>query len=268
MKKYLAGLLFFFITMVAITSCKKEKSCEGCIETNSAPFASAGTDRIITLPSNSVSLDGTGSADPEHNITAYTWKKISGPSSCNMADANAAQTLAFNLAEGTYLFELKVTDARALFDQDTVQIEVNPYPTQQPTQQSLGNVIFYCPDPTGTVKFIWQTWDNGNPITGLYDLITIKIDNLSGSLAGVWCKNGCSPRCPVENDYNVELGNYAGFNLPPGTYRWSAENTITNFSGWPQVSAEFALFFGQTRKVEGTVTVLAGDKCILQPILF
>ena len=39
------------------------------------------------------------------------WTKISGPSSFNIANANAVQTQVTNLVEGVYQFELKVTDA-------------------------------------------------------------------------------------------------------------------------------------------------------------
>ena len=258
------SFLVIAVGVVMSVSCKKENSCAGCLENNRAPLADAGIDQEIILPRSIAKLDGTSSIDLDNNIANYTWTKISGPVSYNIVNANAIRTQVTNLAEGTFLFELTVTDAGGLFDRDSVRIEVKP----QPNQQSLGNVIFYCPDPTGTVKPMWQTWDNGDPVNGLYNLITIKINSLSGLLAGVWCKNDCLPKCPVENDYNVELGNYAGFNLPPGSYSWSAENTITNFSGWPEVTSDFAQFFRTTHKVGGTVTVLAGDKCILQPILF
>jgi len=92
---------------------------------NQPPVACAGAD--ITLPINSVSLDGNCSADPDNNITSYAWLKISGPSSFNIANASAAQTQVTNLVQGTYLFELKVTDAGGLFSKDTIQITVNNY---------------------------------------------------------------------------------------------------------------------------------------------
>jgi Tol biopolymer transport system component len=57
------------------------------------------------------------------------WTKISGPSSFNISNANAIQTQVSNLVLGTYLFELRVTDAGGLFVKDTVQISVmNPPP--------------------------------------------------------------------------------------------------------------------------------------------
>ena len=83
--------------------------------TNRPPVANAGADQTITLPTNTVTLNGSGSTDPDNNITSYTWTKISGPSSFNIANANAVQTQVTNLVQGIYQFELKVTDAGGLF---------------------------------------------------------------------------------------------------------------------------------------------------------
>ena len=60
-------------------SCKKEKSCEGCITTNKPPTAMAGSDQILTLPTDSISLDGSSSSDPDGTISDWRWTKISGP---------------------------------------------------------------------------------------------------------------------------------------------------------------------------------------------
>ncbi len=93
---------------------------------NHAPVANAGTDQTIILPTNTIDLNGSGSSDPDNNIASYSWTKISGPPSYNIADANAVQTQVTNLVEGIYQFELKVTDAGALTSEDTVRIIVNP----------------------------------------------------------------------------------------------------------------------------------------------
>jgi N-acetylneuraminic acid mutarotase/uncharacterized membrane protein len=92
---------------------------------NRPPVANAGPDQSITLPANSVNLDGSGSTDPDNNITSYAWTKISGPSLFNMASANAVQTQVTNLVQGVYQFELKVTDAGSLFSKDTMQLTVD-----------------------------------------------------------------------------------------------------------------------------------------------
>ena len=93
---------------------------------NRAPIANAGTDTVIVLPGNTAKLDGSGSTDPENNITGYAWTKISGPSSFNISNPTLVQTQVNNLVQGTYQFELKVTDADGLFSKDTMQVSVNP----------------------------------------------------------------------------------------------------------------------------------------------
>lgn len=81
---------------------------------NHPPVACAGQDQSITLPTNSVTLNGSCSTDPDNNITSYIWAKISGPSSFNIANANEVTTSVTTLTAGSYLFELKVTDAAGL----------------------------------------------------------------------------------------------------------------------------------------------------------
>jgi Tol biopolymer transport system component len=94
---------------------------------NQPPVAKAGLDQTITLPVNTVNLDGRGSIDPDNNIAGYVWTKISGPSSFNIANANLVQTLVTSLVQGIYQFELTVTDAGSLSSKDTVKVTVkNP----------------------------------------------------------------------------------------------------------------------------------------------
>jgi N-acetylneuraminic acid mutarotase len=102
---------------------------DAVITSNHQPVANAGPDQNIVLPTNAVSLNGSNSTDPDNNINSYLWAKISGPSSFNITNANAMQTQVINLIEGTYQFELKVTDAGGLFSKDTMQVRVNVQPT-------------------------------------------------------------------------------------------------------------------------------------------
>ncbi len=129
--KLFYGLAFLLLATYFFSSCQKELSCENCIDHNQPalaliqpPIALAGRDLTITLPFNSVTLDGSKSSDPDGKISAWQWTKISGPSSSKITNANAAQTSVIDLVQGVYLFELKVTDAGALFDRDTIQVTV------------------------------------------------------------------------------------------------------------------------------------------------
>jgi hypothetical protein len=82
MRKYFSyGIITTIAGFMFLLSCKKEKSCEGCRDTNKPPIAIAGPDQVITLPTDSVSLDGSASNDPDGTISDWLWTKISGPAS-------------------------------------------------------------------------------------------------------------------------------------------------------------------------------------------
>src|SRR6187399_327753 len=102
-------------------SCKKEYSCEGCAtKNNKPPIAVAGPDQVITLPTDSVLLDGRQSSDPDGIISEWLWTKISGPVSFNIIKPSDSLTKVKALVVGTYLFELKVTDNGGLSAKDTM----------------------------------------------------------------------------------------------------------------------------------------------------
>ncbi len=73
----------FLLSAAAIlfVASKKEHSCEECANNskNKPPISVAGSDLVITLPPDSVSLDGRTSTDPDGSISNYLWTKISGP---------------------------------------------------------------------------------------------------------------------------------------------------------------------------------------------
>ncbi len=94
--------------------------------TTGAPISNAGSNQTITLPTNSVTLNGSGSSDPGGSITSYLWRRVSGPNTYNLTTANSVSTSATGLVAGTYQFSLLVTDNSSLSDLDTVQITVNP----------------------------------------------------------------------------------------------------------------------------------------------
>jgi hypothetical protein len=93
---------------------------------NRPPVAKAGQDQTITVPQNSVELNGSSSTDPDNNISTYQWTKVAGPSSFSILTASSIQTLVNNLVPGVYQFEFKVTDAGSLFSADTIQVTVIP----------------------------------------------------------------------------------------------------------------------------------------------
>ena len=102
---------------------------DSVLTTNHPPIANAGSDQTITLPTNTITLNGSGSTDPDNNVSSHVWTKVSGPSSFSIVNSNVVQTQLTNLVQGTYQLELKVTDAGGLFSKDTMQVIVNTTPT-------------------------------------------------------------------------------------------------------------------------------------------
>ncbi|KFQ46145.1 Dyslexia-associated protein KIAA0319, partial [Nestor notabilis] len=99
-------------------------------ENNSPPRAHAGGKHILVLPNNSVTLDGSRSAD-DQGIVSYLWiRDGQSPAAGDVihgSDHEAVLQLT-NLVEGTYTFHLKVTDAKGDSDVDSATVEVRPDP--------------------------------------------------------------------------------------------------------------------------------------------
>jgi WD40-like Beta Propeller Repeat/PKD domain len=155
----LAGIVFY-------TSCKKEKSCESCREGNKSPIALAGPDQVITLPTDSISLDGSASNDVDGIISEWLWTKISGPASFNINNASASKTVVQNLVAGVYQFELKVTDNAGLFAKDTIRVIIDSVLTTNhpPVADAGHDTIIILPINTITVDGS-QSNDPENNIT-------------------------------------------------------------------------------------------------------
>lgn len=92
---------------------------------NGAPIARAGTDQTITLPTNSVTLSGSASEDPDGTIVSYAWSKTHG-GTANIQSPTSATTVVSGLLEGTYTFKLRVTDNGGAAAEDWVNVTVKP----------------------------------------------------------------------------------------------------------------------------------------------
>ncbi len=84
-----------------------------------------GPNVTITLPVNSVTLDGSASYDPDGKISAYEWIRLSGPAQYNITSSRAATTTVTGLVQGRYVFRLTVWDNEWYPTGDTVVVTVN-----------------------------------------------------------------------------------------------------------------------------------------------
>ncbi|MFD3003579.1 PA14 domain-containing protein [Pontibacter toksunensis] len=96
--------------------------------TNQPPVASAGSDVSVTLPTSTVTLSGTGT-DRDGTISAYSWSQVKGPGTVVFSSKTTASTTVTGLVEGTYIFQLTVTDNGGLKGSDEVSVTVHPATT-------------------------------------------------------------------------------------------------------------------------------------------
>jgi len=131
-------MLIILAGCVGFTSCKKETPCVGCdAKKNKSPIAIAGPDQLITLPTDSVLLDGSSSSDPDGMISGWLWTKISGPPLFNIIKPSDSTTKVRALVTGAYQFELKITDNGGLSAKDTMRVTVND-PANRPPVANAG----------------------------------------------------------------------------------------------------------------------------------
>ncbi|TXI68768.1 MAG: hypothetical protein E6Q41_03665, partial [Cyclobacteriaceae bacterium] len=90
---------------------------------NQAPTASAGADKTIQLPTNSTTLNGSGS-DVDGSVVSYAWTKVSGPAAGTLTNANTNVLSLSALAQGAYVFRLTVTDDDNATGSDDVSVTV------------------------------------------------------------------------------------------------------------------------------------------------
>ena len=95
------------------------------VAVNQPPIANAGANAAVTVGMTHT-LDGTGSTDDDGYIAKYLWNQVSGPNSATLSSPSSARCAVSNLVEGTYIFQLTVTDDKGSVSNDTVALGVNP----------------------------------------------------------------------------------------------------------------------------------------------
>jgi len=162
---------------------------------NQPPTANAGSNQTITLPLDSVTLNGSASSDPDGTIVTYSWTKISGPTTGTIVSASSAITIANNLVQGTYSFKLTVTDNGGASASDTVTVIVNAAVNKPPVANAGTSQTITLPtstaslngsasyDPDGTIaSYSWK--ELSGPSTATITGATTATPSISGLVAG------------------------------------------------------------------------------------
>lgn len=96
---------------------------------NSPPVVNAGRDTTISLPTQSLTLEGSA-RDADGQVSSYRWAKVSGGSA--RMDGISSSTLKLNdLQPGTYVFRLTAADNDGASASDDATVTVKPAPAPE-----------------------------------------------------------------------------------------------------------------------------------------
>jgi len=204
---------------------------------NLLPVASAGADKKITLPVNSVSLSGSGT-DADGTIVAYNWTKVSGPDGPTVENPALPSTLLLNLLEGTYIFRLTVTDNSGGTSASDVQVSVMASPISLFVNAGKDTLIYKNqtrPDTAvlaGTaaagVEVLWTKISGPGTVTFTAPNVaqTYAVGLQEGSYKFKLTANGL-----VSDTINVEIVDWQKKNLTPCRPGGGKSFTVTVNSG-------------------------------------
>jgi Predicted peptidase len=120
---------------------------------NQPPVANAGGNKTITLPTNSVQLNGSGS-DVDGRIVSYQWTKISGPANGVISSPTVANPILSQLVAGTYVYQLTVTDDKGAkaSNQATINVLAASTTNKPPVANAGPDQALTAPIITTTIK--------------------------------------------------------------------------------------------------------------------
>ena len=121
---------------------------EDAAAVNNAPIAAAGPDQSVQT--TSVTLNGSGSSDPDGNLLIYTWSE-------NGSDIATGENPTITLGAGQHTITLTVTDGELSSTDDVVidvtlapEMAMNPNPADDATDVALNHNISWSESPTAT----------------------------------------------------------------------------------------------------------------------
>ncbi|HLA60210.1 MAG TPA: PKD domain-containing protein, partial [Puia sp.] len=287
------GVYIFALTVTdnkgAKTADNIQVTVNAAVPANKPPVAKAGADFNITLPVNSVSLNGTASADPDGSIATYLWTKLSGPSQFTLGNSGSASTTANNLAAGVYLIQLKVTDNQGAISQDTVKIIVNTVPVNEaPVANAGADMSITLPinttnldggsssDPDGTISiYNWSqvsgpsqssitspansATDVSGLVQGVY-VFSLKVTDNSGATSSDVISVTVNPAANISPVANA--GSSKSITLPTnsttldGSLSADPDGNISSYS-WAQISGP-----GSSTITNGNTSVVTVDDLV------
>ena len=159
------------------------------------PLANAGSDLVLTLPTDSAVLSGSGTST-NGPISAYQWTQVTGPTTATLTNAGTAAASVSGMVQGIYQFELKVTDSLGYSGYSFMQITVNPVPNIPPVANAGPDQTITLPtssvslagsgtDVDGTVvSYLWTQLSG--PSASTFSNQNISGPTLTGLVQGAY----------------------------------------------------------------------------------
>ena len=179
------------------------------------PTANAGTNQTITLPTSSVTLNGSGSTG---TITSYSWTLVSGPNNPTITAPTSVTTTVSGLMQGIYVFQLSVNGGVSV---SQVTVTVNPAPP--PVANAGTNQTISLPASSATL--------NGSGSTGTitsYSWTMISGPNIpmiTTPAAAITTVTGL-----IQGTYNFQLSLNGGVSTAQVSITVSAATLVTIFT--------------------------------------
>jgi dienelactone hydrolase len=223
--------------------------------TNVVPTANAGSDKTLTLPTNSITLTGSG-ADGDGSIAAYSWRKISGPIEGTITSPTAASTTVTGLARGTYIFRLTVSDNVSAKAIDDVKVTVNSASGTKAIQVKV------LSGTTSSYSSAWNTWAVGSSAgTNITSTAFKYVDGTSSTVTAT-----LSATTTVKDNYkdNLTYGNGVATIAPTTVLRYTTQYnatrtlTLQGLSTTKTYNLEFYASLSSTTQNYNTVFTING----------
>lgn len=192
-----AGINFYYrIKAVKATESSPYSNVASAEASNQTPVVDGGIDKTIMLPTNTSSFTATAS-DPDGSVTTYLWEKINGPSA-TLEGATSATLLLSNLIEGSYTFNITVTDDKGTVASDQVNLTVNPAAANNTIPVANAGPDQYITLPTNSVtlngsgtdddgtisRYTWSLESGPGAVS--FSSNTVSSPTVSGMLSGTY----------------------------------------------------------------------------------
>ena len=170
-----------------------KKSGSSGAKQNKGPVANAGADKVLTLPTNSVTLTASAK-DEDGKIASYKWTKKSG-GEATLKNAATPSLIVSNLAEGSYTFQVVASDNDGGQDADDVIVTVKEQSNKVPVANAGSDKVLTL--PTNSITLTASAKDEDGKIA------SYKWIKKSGAEAAL--KNTLTPALIVSN---LSIGTY------------------------------------------------------------